>query len=184
MESQGIPATDLKHDALFAKSWPIQSSMRLNERVESSWIFHAWTLLPQAEAQSHAAKELPVTQPKAFLPHLPKNRWDGHLRRFMMAHCLSTFIASKTRPWNRVLDYSNVKWASMKMNLKGTSKDRHRAVVWDSRDLFGSSPQSAKSSAESQAPDVVTRSWRSRCEPEQRWSNVSWDVTHLGSASY
>lgn len=52
----------------------------------------------------------------------------------------------------------------MKMNLHGTwNGTSHWAVLVS--DLFGSSRQSAKNSAESQAPDAVTRSWRSRCEP-------------------
>ena len=53
---------------------------------------------------------------------------------------------------------------NMKMNLHGTwNGTSHWAVLVS--DLFGSSRQSAKNSAESQAPDAVTRSWRSRCEP-------------------
>ena len=67
---QGDSCNRLKtHDALLA----IMTNPKFHsaQRIESSWMFHA---KPWAEAQSHAAKELPVTQPKAFLPHLPKNR--------------------------------------------------------------------------------------------------------------
>ena len=67
--SRGIPATEKKH--MMPSKIMTNPKFHEAQRIESSWMFHVKS---GAEAQSHAAKELPVTQPKAFLPHLPKNR--------------------------------------------------------------------------------------------------------------
>ena len=119
---QGDSCNRLKtHDALLANHDQSKVSNSA-QRIESSWMFHAkaW-----AEAQSHAAKELPVTQPKAFLPHLPKNRWDGHLRRSM--NQLFDHITSKNKTLKQNLGLSMTMWSGpvrMKMNLHGTWTDR------------------------------------------------------------